>query len=105
MMRNHPQIGARIVQGMTGLDSIAPLIMMHHERLDGSGYPLGLKGEQIPIGARIIAVVDSYTAITEGRIYREKSTHAEAIAELIRCKGVLFDERVVDEFIRMVNVT
>jgi HD-GYP domain-containing protein (c-di-GMP phosphodiesterase class II) len=103
MMRNHPQIGARIVQGMTGLDSIAPLILMHHERMDGSGYPKGLQGEQIPIGARIIAVVDSYTAITEGRNYREKRTHA--IAELILGKGVLFDARVVDEFIRMVNVT
>jgi putative nucleotidyltransferase with HDIG domain len=105
MMRSHPQIGARIVQGMTGLDSIAPLIMMHHERMDGSGYPSGLKGVEIPIGARIIAVVDSYAAITEGRDYREKSTHASAINELVRCKGSLFDDRVVDEFIRMVDVT
>jgi putative nucleotidyltransferase with HDIG domain len=103
-MRKHPQIGARIVQGMTGLDSIAPFILMHHERLDGSGYPSGLCGDQIPMGARIIAVVDSYSAIIEGRDYREKRSHTEALEELIRCKGVLFDDRVVDGFLRLIDI-
>jgi Response regulator containing a CheY-like receiver domain and an HD-GYP domain len=104
LMRKHPQIGARIVQGMTGLDGIAPLILMHHERMDGSGYPSGLSGNQIPLGARIIAVVDSYSAITEGRDYREKRTHAEALEELRRCKGILFDEHIVDAFLRMIDI-
>jgi len=82
--------------GMTGLDSIAPLILMHHERMDGSGYPNGLKGDQISLGGRIIAVVDSYTAIVEGRVYREKRAHHEAIEELNRLKGSKFDSTVVD---------
>jgi putative nucleotidyltransferase with HDIG domain len=105
IMRKHPQIGAKIVQGMTGLDSIAPLILMHHERMDGSGYPNGLKGDQISLGGRIIAVVDSYTAIVEGRVYREKRAHHEAIEELNRLKGSKFDSTVVDAFIKMVSTS
>ncbi|MHC1740488.1 MAG: HD domain-containing phosphohydrolase [Anaerolineaceae bacterium] len=103
IMKKHPQIGAKIVQGMTGLDRIAPLILMHHERLDGSGYPHGLAGDQIPMGARIIAVVDSYTTITEGRTYRAKRTSSEAIEELTRLKGKLYDSAVVDAFVSLVD--
>ena len=101
-MKKHPQIGAKIVQGMTGLDSVAPLILMHHERIDGSGYPNGLKGTQIPLGARIIAVVDSYTAMIDGRNYQQKRTHLQAIAELNRLKGIAYDLKVVDTFAQMI---
>jgi len=101
IMKKHPQIGAKLVQGMTGLDNIAPLILMHHERLDGSGYPYGLKGDNIPLGARIIAVVDSYSVILEGRNYREKRSQVEAIAELNRLKGITYDPVVVDAFVKM----
>ena len=103
VMRTHPEIGAKIVQGLTGLDRVAPLILAHHERMDGSGYPKGLKGDQIPLGARIIAVVDSYNAMVEGRIYRSSRTHAEAIAELSRSSGVLFDEKVIKAFKILIN--
>jgi HD-GYP domain-containing protein (c-di-GMP phosphodiesterase class II) len=103
IMRKHPQIGAKIIQGMTGLDSIAPLILMHHERMDGSGYPQGLRGDQIPLGARIIAVVDSYTAMIEGRVYRSSRPSQEAIAELIRLQGIEYDSRVVEAFISMIS--
>ena len=103
IMQSHPEIGAKIVQGMTGLDGVAPLILTHHERLDGSGYPKGLKGDQIPLGARIIAVVDSYTAMVEGRIYQPKRTQQEALDELIRLKGIAYDSKVVKLFIRMLE--
>ena len=103
LMRRHPEIGAKIIQGMTGLDSIAPLILMHHERMDGSGYPQGLRGEQIPLGARIIAVVDSYTAMTEGRKYQTSRTSQEALDELIRLQGIEYDPRVVESFISMIK--
>jgi HD-GYP domain-containing protein (c-di-GMP phosphodiesterase class II) len=102
IMRNHPQIGAKIIQGMTGLDSIAPLILCHHERLDGTGYPQGLKGDRIPFGAKIIAVVDSYTAMVEGRAYKPAFSHQEAIEELLKNQGKLFDQRVVESFIAMI---
>ncbi len=105
IMKSHCEIGARIVQGLTGLDNVAPLILAHHERIDGSGYPKGLKGDQIPLGARIIAVVDSYNAMVEGRVYRSSRTHAEAMSELSRVSGVLLDEKVVKAFKAMINHT
>ena len=103
VMKQHPQIGAKLVRGMTGMDNIAPLILMHHERMDGSGYPNGLKGDEIPLGARIIAVVDSYTAMLEGRLYRKERSKAEAVAELNRGKNVSYDAKVVETFIQMVS--
>jgi len=104
IMKKHPEIGAKIVQGMTGFDRVAPLILMHHERLDGSGYPCGLKKDEISAGARIIAVVDTYMAITEGRNYRAKRSHEEAIHELVIAKGTLFDSGIVDQFVQMVSM-
>lgn len=103
IMKMHPEIGAKIVQGLTGLDGVAPLILAHHERLNGSGYPKGLKGDQIPFGARIIAVVDSYTAMVEGRIYQQNRTHEQALVELSRLSGVLYDTKVVKAFNKMIN--
>lgn len=103
MMKQHPEIGAKIVQGLTGLDRVAPLILAHHERMDGSGYPRGLSGDQIPLGARIIAVVDSYNAMIEGRVYRSSRSEAEAIAEISKNSGILFDEKVVRAFKQLIN--
>jgi HD-GYP domain-containing protein (c-di-GMP phosphodiesterase class II) len=74
------------------------IILAHHERMDGRGYPRGLKGEQIPIGARIIGVLDAYISMTTGRPYRAAMSHGEAVAELRRCAGTQFDPRVVDVF-------
>ncbi|MPM55357.1 hypothetical protein SDC9_102152 [bioreactor metagenome] len=103
IMKTHPEIGAKIVQGLTGLDRVAPLILAHHERMDGSGYPKGLKGDQIPLGARIIAVVDSYHAMIEGRVYRTSRPHIDALAEITRNSGILFDEAVVLAFKTIIN--
>lgn len=99
VMRTHPEIGSQIVRGVTGLDNIAPLIFSHHERMDGNGYPRGLKGSEIPLGARIIAVVDSYSAMTEGRPYKKARSHEEALEELQKNSGQMYDPEVVDIFV------
>lgn len=101
IMKMHPEIGAQIVRSVSGLENIAPLIQSHHERMDGRGYPLGLKGREIPLGARIIAVVDSYSAMTEGRAYRQARSHNEAIEEIKKNSGIMYDPDVVDVFISL----
>lgn len=99
IMKTHPEIGAQMVGGLTGMENIAAMILGHHERMDGSGYPRGLAGEQIPLGARILAVVDSYSAMTEGRPYRSAKSHEEAIIELKNLSGKQYDTNVVNTFI------
>lgn len=99
IMKRHPIIGAEIVLKVSNLNYIADLIFSHHERYDGSGYPKGIKGVQIPLGARILAVVDAYSAMTDGRIYKPAIPHQDALCELIRCAGSDFDPQVVDAFI------
>jgi len=101
IMRTHPEVGAQMIGGLSGMESIAAMILGHHERMDGSGYPRGLSGEQIPLGARIIAVVDSYSAMTEGRPYRKAKTHDEAIIELKNLSGKKYDSDVVRTFISL----
>jgi HD-GYP domain-containing protein (c-di-GMP phosphodiesterase class II) len=77
---------------------VARLVRSHHERVDGGGYPDGLLGEQIPLGARIVAVCDAYHAMTAGRVYQAAISHAEAVAELRRNAGKQFDSSVVEAF-------
>ena len=103
IIKKHPEIGAKIVIGMTGLDEIAPLILSHHERMDGSGYPGGLKGNQIPLGARIIAVVDTFSAIIEGRVYQPKRVIQDAVATLVQERDIHLDADVVDGLIQMIQ--
>lgn len=98
MMRQHPDIGAEIILMVSNLTEVAELVRNHHEQFDGSGYPRGLRGEEIPVGARILAVVDSYGAMTDGRIYRPARTHSEALAELKRCAGKNYDPAIVRVF-------
>ena len=88
-----------IVADLAGLEDLAPLILSHHERVDGAGYPQGLTGEEIPLGGKILAVIDSYTVMTEGRPYRVKCSHEEALAELAKNRGTAFDPDVIDKFI------
>ncbi len=99
IMKKHPLVGAEIVMNVSNLADVAGLIHSHHERFDGKGYPRGLVGEEIPLGARIIAVVDTYSAMTDGRVYRPRCTHAEATAELIRCSGKNYDPMIVEAFL------
>ncbi|MDQ3707497.1 MAG: HD domain-containing protein [Chloroflexota bacterium] len=102
-IKQHAQIGARIVQSVGALQGVVPIVRHHQERYDGQGYPDGLVGEEIPIGARIIAIVDAYGAMTEDRVYRKALGHEKAINELRRNAGTQFDPRVVNAFIRILK--
>jgi putative nucleotidyltransferase with HDIG domain len=101
IMRSHPEIGARIVEGIPFLQDTLPVIRYHHERWDGSGYPLGLRGEEIPVQARIFAVADVFDALTSNRSYRQKSSAAEAIQYLNDQAEQLFDPTIVQAFTRL----
>jgi len=102
-MRRHAEIGQRIVGESATLTPVGTLIRSSHERWDGSGYPDGLRGETIPLGARIIAVCDAYDAMTHTRTYARARTHADAIAELRACAGGHFDPAVVECFCAVVS--
>ena len=100
-MRIHPDIGARIVEGIPFLQDSLPVIRYHHERWDGSGYPIGLKGEEIPIQARIFAVADVFDALTSKRSYRSKSSAEEAVEYIKEQSGILFDPLIVEALTRL----
>jgi putative nucleotidyltransferase with HDIG domain len=97
IIKRHPIDGANLIRG-TYYNEIAPIIEQHHERLNGSGYPYGLKGEEILLEARIIAVSDTFDAMTEDRVYRKASTAREAFDEIKRLSGIQYDPEVVDAF-------
>lgn len=99
MIKKHSEAGYKIIRNITDSDNVCNGVLLHHERWDGTGYPQGLKGENIPIFARIISVADAYDAMTNNRIYNKAKTHEEAIEELLRCKGTQFDPTIVDAFI------
>ncbi|MDQ5807862.1 MAG: diguanylate cyclase [Actinomycetota bacterium] len=101
-MRKHPELGARILSG-ANLDDLSAWVLAHHERPDGRGYPSGLVGDQIPLEARILAVADSFEAMTSDRVYRAGMPVADAVAELERCAGAQFDEHVVDAFVAVLD--
>src|SRR5438309_3057019 len=95
LMRRHPIYGASILEPSTALRPLVPMILHHHENFDGSGYPEGLKGQEIPLGSRIIIVADAYEAMTSDRIYRKAIGHERALEQLSKYKGIQFDPRVV----------
>ena len=103
VMRKHPQIGASMVEG-AAQDELAEWVHCHHERPDGSGYPRGLTGDEIPLEARIVAVADAYEAMTHDRVYRPAIGHEAACRELQDGAGTQFDEEIVDAFMRVLKV-
>ena len=104
IMHMHPDIGAKIVEGIPFLQDTIPLIRFHQERWDGTGYPVGLHGEEIPILARMFAIVDAFDALTSKRPYRQKSmTVPEALKYLREQTGILFDPKIVDIFEKLIN--
>lgn len=98
VMKQHPLLGYNMLRGISFLQDALPVVLHHQEMYDGSGYPAGLRGEEIPLGARIFAVADTYDAMTSMRPYRHALSHSEALAEIERCRGTQFDPRVVDAF-------
>jgi HD-GYP domain-containing protein (c-di-GMP phosphodiesterase class II) len=95
----HPRIGQVILEQATSMREAVPIVLHHHERFDGTGYPHGLRGEEIPLGARIVAVADAYHAMVHERPYKSPLTHAQALAELRRHAASQFDPTVVEVFI------
>jgi putative nucleotidyltransferase with HDIG domain len=98
-MKTHPDLGAKIIANIPFLEEVAVIIRAHHERWDGNGYPEGLAGENIPLGARIFAVADSFDAMTSDRPYRRGRQLDAALAEIERCSGTQFDPAVVVAFL------
>ena len=98
-MKKHPEIGYRIAMSASEFQSVAELILCHHERWDGKGYPQGLKGEEIPLQSRIIAIADAYDAMTEDRVYHKGITHEEALEEIKAKAGTQFDPVIAELFI------
>lgn len=99
----HPLLGYRILDILDFCEDIKPLILHHHERMDGAGYPAGLPGEAISAGGRIIAIADAFDAMTIGRSYRSDISTQSALAELDKGAGTQFDARLVDEFASFVS--
>lgn len=99
-IKNHPSIGEHILQPAKIFDNIIPMVKHHHERFDGKGYPSSLKGEEIPIEARIVCIADSFDAMTSDRSYRPRFTLYKALDELKKCKNAQFDPNLVDIFVK-----
>jgi HD-GYP domain-containing protein (c-di-GMP phosphodiesterase class II) len=102
-IKKHPQIGADIIRPIQMLHDVIPLIFYHHERWDGKGYPVGLKGDEIPIGARVIALADAYQALTSDRPYRKAIPKARVMRILQDESGSKYDPMVVTAFLRILK--
>jgi putative nucleotidyltransferase with HDIG domain len=101
IMKRHPAYGARILAGIPYLSGAAEIVHHHHERFDGSGYPDGLAGEEIPLGARVFALADALDAMTSDRPYRRAMSLEDAVTEIERCSGKQFDPLIVNAFLRI----
>jgi HD-GYP domain-containing protein (c-di-GMP phosphodiesterase class II) len=97
-MKRHPIVGQNILDGIPFLEGAARIVLEHHECWDGSGYPNGLRGEDIAIGARILAVVDAFDAMISDRPYRRGRSYTEALREIEKFSGTQFDPMIVDAF-------
>lgn len=99
VMKSHSEKGYRIIRASSELRNVAESVLYHHERWDGNGYPVGLKGEEIPLLSRIISVCDAYDVMTSERVYKSRNSEIDAILELKKCAGTQFDPNIVDIFI------
>jgi len=100
MFKDHTLMGKQIIDQIHFLRDIVPLVYYHHENYDGTGYPERIKGDHIPLGARILAIADAYDAMTSDRPYRKALSQEEAVKELKRCGGTQFDPALVEVFIK-----
>ncbi|HYM57550.1 MAG TPA: HD-GYP domain-containing protein, partial [Solirubrobacteraceae bacterium] len=103
IVRRHPEQGALLVQRIEGYGPVAEIILAHHERIDGCGYPHRIRGDDIPLGSRIISVADTYDVMTARDSYREPVSSAEAIEELRRVAGSQLDPEMVETFIGLLG--
>jgi putative nucleotidyltransferase with HDIG domain len=103
LMRAHVRVGHDLLRNVPVLQSVADVVLHHHERFDGDGYPDGLRGDEIPLASRIVAVVDAYCAMITRRSYKEAYTEQHAREEIRRCAGSQFDPHVVDAFLQVVE--
>jgi len=103
VVRAHPEIGATILEGIDTWDEVRQIVRHHHERFDGAGYPHGLAGEAIPLGARIVCVVDSFDVMREGRPYSPPRSLDEVITELHAHSGAQFDPDILAAFLQMLE--
>ena len=100
-IQEHPKVGARLIRRIGTLRDAIPYVLYHHERWDGTGYPSGKAGKEIPIEARVLAVADAFDAMTSDRPYRRALTHDEALAEVERCSGTQFDPEIARIFLEL----
>ena len=100
IIKTHPEKGKKLLNNIKKLNCVSEWLKSHHERWDGNGYPRGLKGEEIPISARIIAIADTYDAMTSSRSYRQALSHEVARDEIVNSKGTQFDPDLVDVFVK-----
>ena len=102
-IRKHPNIAADILRPIHVLNAIIPFILYHHERWDGKGYPNKLKGEDIPLGARIVAIADVYQALISKRAYRKAFSKSKALEMIKEASGTQFDPRIVNIFLNVLE--
>ncbi len=102
-VKRHPEIGAGILSSIKILEPVIPIVLHHHERFDGTGYPAGLRGDKIPIGARIVGVVDAYDALTSSRPYRSSTSMWQAVEALQKESGKQFDPRVLKALVAVLT--
>ena len=98
-MRTHPEKGYRIVSQVPGMEQAAEIVLCHEERYDGTGYPRGLKGEQLSLGTRLFALIDTLDAMTSDRSYRKALPFDQALAEIVRMSGIQFDPLAIQAFL------
>ena len=103
VLKEHPANGVEIIKSVKSLQMLIPLIISHHEKYDGTGYPNGLKGKEIPYLARILTVIDSFDAMTSNRPYNKRKSYSEGILELERCSGTHFDPQIVKAFVEVIK--
>jgi diguanylate cyclase (GGDEF)-like protein len=102
LLKQHPENGVAIVNTVEALKNVVPIILHHHEKYDGKGYPCSLKGEDIPYLARVLTVADSFDAMTSNRPYNKRKTYEEAVEELKRCSGTQFDPQIAEVFCEVI---
>jgi HD-GYP domain-containing protein (c-di-GMP phosphodiesterase class II) len=102
-VRHHVQLGASMIEMLGEMHPIVPLIRHHHESWDGTGYPDGMKGEEIPMISRVISVADMYDAMTSDRPYRKRRSHEWAVEEIKRVSGTKLDPRVAEAFLQVLK--